>query len=276
MQFHRAVLLGSLLIGGSSASYATTPAHGNADAGAQKAFACAACHGLDGNSSSPQFPTLAAQNAEYIAAQLQAFKDGRRANQIMLGMASTLSPQDMRDIAAHFASQKSEPVTVSSSSVTLGSQCPRQQAVPRRQSRTSRARVYRLPRCRWPRHSRYGAAPGRPATGIPAQRPRRVAGRHDLGRVRARASHAADSQTTERRRRERSRRLHYPDAISGRGSNAQMNRDEPPCAIRPQSACRADARQTSRSQIHDVAGSGPVWQSGRPGIASQDALSNPA
>ena len=121
MQFHRAVFLGSLLIGGSSASYATTPAHGNADAGAQKAFACAACHGLDGNSSSPQFPTLAAQNAEYIAAQLQAFKDGRRANQIMLGMASTLSPQDMRDIAAHFASQKSEPVTVSTAATALGS-----------------------------------------------------------------------------------------------------------------------------------------------------------
>lgn len=106
MQFRNAALLGLLLAGGCSAAYAVAPPHGDADAGSQKAFACAACHGFDGNSSSPQFPSLAGQDAEYIAEQLQAFKDGQRANQIMLGMAAALSPQDMRDIAAHFASQK--------------------------------------------------------------------------------------------------------------------------------------------------------------------------
>ena len=111
MQFLSRVLVGSLLACGSFAANAAAPPHGDADAGAQKAFACAACHGFDGNSSSPQFPSLAGQDAEYIAAQLQSFKDGERANQIMLGMASALSPQDMRDIAAHFASQKFESAT---------------------------------------------------------------------------------------------------------------------------------------------------------------------
>ena len=105
MHFRNAVFLGLLVAGGCSAAYAADPPHGDAAAGAQKAFACAACHGFDGNSTTPEFPSLAGQDAEYIAAQLQAFKDGQRANQIMLGMAAALSPQDMRDVAAHFASQ---------------------------------------------------------------------------------------------------------------------------------------------------------------------------
>lgn len=106
MQFCNAALLGLLLAGGCSATYAADRPQGDAAAGAQKAFACAACHGFDGNSTSPEFPSLAGQDAGYLAAQLQAFKDGQRANQIMLGMAASLSPQDMRNIAAHFASQQ--------------------------------------------------------------------------------------------------------------------------------------------------------------------------
>ncbi len=91
MQFLSTVIAGSLLACGSFAANAAAPPHGDADVGAQKAFACAACHGFDGNSSSPQFPSLAGQDAGYIATQLQSFKDGERANQIMLGMASALS-----------------------------------------------------------------------------------------------------------------------------------------------------------------------------------------
>ncbi|MEO5810813.1 MAG: c-type cytochrome [Rhodanobacter sp.] len=120
MQLRNAVFLGLLLAGGGSAAYAADPPHGDADAGAQKAFACAACHGFDGNSTTPEFPSLAGQDAEYIAAQLQAFKDGQRANQIMLGMAAALSPQDMRDVAAHFASQKFAPTTTSATPSPAG------------------------------------------------------------------------------------------------------------------------------------------------------------
>lgn len=111
MQLRSLMFLGSLLAGGMATAYAAAPVHGDAAAGAQKAFACAACHGFDGNSGSPQFPNLAGQDAEYLAAQLQAFKDGQRVNQIMLGMTSALSPQDMRDIAAHFAGQTPAPTT---------------------------------------------------------------------------------------------------------------------------------------------------------------------
>lgn len=66
---------------------------------------CAACHGADGHSPIPANPHLAGQHAEYIAAQLAAFKSGARANPIMAGMAAPLSPDDMRNVAAYYAQQ---------------------------------------------------------------------------------------------------------------------------------------------------------------------------
>ena len=82
---------------------------GDAKIGQAKAAVCGACHGLDGNSVAPQFPKLAGQNAQYIVRQLTDFKSGKRQNPIMLGMATPLSTQDMRDVAAYFSSKKSLP-----------------------------------------------------------------------------------------------------------------------------------------------------------------------
>lgn len=70
---------------------------------------CAACHGADGNSVVPTNPVLAGQHADYIAAQLMAFKSGARPSPIMQGMAAGLSPEDMRNVAAWFDSQKPVP-----------------------------------------------------------------------------------------------------------------------------------------------------------------------
>lgn len=82
---------------------------GDATVGQGKAAACGACHGLDGNSSDPQYPKLAGQSEAYIAHQLTSFKAGKRQNPIMLGMATPLSEQDMHDIGAYFASKTSLP-----------------------------------------------------------------------------------------------------------------------------------------------------------------------
>lgn len=79
---------------------------GDAKVGQSKAAACAACHGLDGNSVIAQFPKLAGQHERYIWRQLKLFKSGERSNPIMLGMAAALPEQDMRDIGAYFATQK--------------------------------------------------------------------------------------------------------------------------------------------------------------------------
>ena len=69
-----------------SSAIAASPA-GNAQNGAAKAVVCQACHGANGNSANPQWPSLAGLGADYIAEQLQNFKDGKRANPIMLPMA---------------------------------------------------------------------------------------------------------------------------------------------------------------------------------------------
>jgi cytochrome c553 len=60
---------------------------------------CLSCHGVDGNSGTPVNPKLAQQHPEYLVKQLQEFKSGKRNNAIMKGFASTLSDDDMRNIA---------------------------------------------------------------------------------------------------------------------------------------------------------------------------------
>lgn len=64
---------------------------------------CAGCHGADGNSQIPVNPSLAGQHPEYIAKQLAEFKSGERKNDIMVGMAAMLSPEDMKNVAAWFS-----------------------------------------------------------------------------------------------------------------------------------------------------------------------------
>ncbi len=93
---------------------------GNAAAGKAKSTVCAACHGMDGNSTDPQYPKLAGQQATYIFRQLELFKSGVRKNPIMLGMAMSLNPQDMADLAAYFSSQKIMPGVADPKEIAVG------------------------------------------------------------------------------------------------------------------------------------------------------------
>ena len=77
---------------------------GNIETGASKSIVCQACHGASGVSPNPEWPSLAGLGAGYIAQQLQLFKDGKRANPVMMPMTMSLSPDDMADLAAFFAS----------------------------------------------------------------------------------------------------------------------------------------------------------------------------
>jgi cytochrome c553 len=70
---------------------------------------CLACHGVDGNSGAPVNPKLAQQHPEYLVKQLQEFKSGKRNNAVMKGFASTLSDDDMRNIAYWAASKNVKP-----------------------------------------------------------------------------------------------------------------------------------------------------------------------
>jgi cytochrome c553 len=78
----------------------------DAKVGRQKAGVCAACHGPLGLSTTPDAPNLAGQPAEYVSAQLKAYRSGTRKHEVMSLMAKPLSDADIDNLAAWFASLK--------------------------------------------------------------------------------------------------------------------------------------------------------------------------
>lgn len=84
-------------------------ADGDAAAGQGKAAICAACHGIDGNSSVPNWPKIAGQHASYLERQLELITDGSRPVPEMAGIVAALDGQDRADLAAYFASQAVTP-----------------------------------------------------------------------------------------------------------------------------------------------------------------------
>lgn len=85
---------------------------GSLEAGQAKAVTCAACHGPQGRSVNPEWPSLAGQNAPYLVEQLGAFKEGTRSDMLMTAQAMALSEQDMRDLAVYYAAQAPDPKVV--------------------------------------------------------------------------------------------------------------------------------------------------------------------
>ena len=68
--------------------------------------ACAGCHGPTGAGMPAQYPRLAGQYAEYVAAQLKAFKEGARANDpngMMRGVTARMTEREMRAVAEYAA-----------------------------------------------------------------------------------------------------------------------------------------------------------------------------
>ena len=81
-------------------------ASGDAEVGKKKSTTCAACHGANGVSVSPEFPNLAGQYPDYLETALRHYKDGKRKNPIMQAQVANLTPKDMMDLAAYFSSQQ--------------------------------------------------------------------------------------------------------------------------------------------------------------------------
>lgn len=71
-----------------------------------KAAMCVGCHGVNGNSTMPGVPSLAAQNARYIYLQLRDYQEGRRDNPMMSPMAAGLTRPEMQELANYFSKQK--------------------------------------------------------------------------------------------------------------------------------------------------------------------------
>ena len=86
-------------------THAANLAHGKA-----LSYTCLGCHGVDGYKNAyPMYsvPKLEGQHPEYLAASLQGYRDGDRAHLTMHSQASSLSDQDIADIAAYYAAQTS-------------------------------------------------------------------------------------------------------------------------------------------------------------------------
>ncbi|MEW5755563.1 MAG: c-type cytochrome [Pseudomonadota bacterium] len=79
---------------------------GDPAAGRTKAEACAFCHQLDGHSEQPAFPKLAGQFEAYLLQQALLFHSGARKDDSMESVTLMINnPQDLADIAAHYAAQ---------------------------------------------------------------------------------------------------------------------------------------------------------------------------
>jgi cytochrome c553 len=85
----------------------TTEKQTAADVRAGKAITerdCKGCHGLNGGSSAPAIPHLAAQRESYLLASLKAYKEGKRSHAALRNMAEHMSDADLRNVAAYYAS----------------------------------------------------------------------------------------------------------------------------------------------------------------------------
>ena len=71
---------------------------------------CDRCHGLNGNSTDPKIPAIAAQRADYMDRVLRAYQKGERKNTSMAAMSSGLTEVEIEGLAAHYAAQKARAV----------------------------------------------------------------------------------------------------------------------------------------------------------------------
>ena len=106
-----------ILLAGTQSVVAT----GDVEAGKAKSQVCAACHGADGNSTNPEWPSLAGQHARYTSKQLADFKAGeQRNNAVRAQQVAALSDQDMADLSAYFATLTPAGGFVSEEQLELG------------------------------------------------------------------------------------------------------------------------------------------------------------
>jgi cytochrome c553 len=156
---------------------------GSVDVGKAKSMTCSACHGQDGNSVMPTWPSIAGQNAGYIAAQLHAFKDGSRTDPVMSAQSMALTDDDIRNLAVYF-----ESLPKAAMSVADASKVSRGQALYR--GGDSEKGVAACMACHGP------TGRGNPAAGYPA-----VSGQHATYTAKQLQDYASGSRETDGRTR---------------------------------------------------------------------------
>ncbi len=105
MKFRSLAIVG--LIASMASVVAPLYAEGDPAAGKSKTAMCAGCHGIPGfRAAYPEtyrVPKIGGQNPGYLVAALKAYKTGERNHATMKAIASSLTEQDMADLAAYYA-----------------------------------------------------------------------------------------------------------------------------------------------------------------------------
>lgn len=107
LQRGRCALFKNALILLITALASTTMAAGDIEAGQSKARLCVGCHGVNGISNAPIYPNLAGQKEAYLVWALQAYRNRDRKGgsaPMMWSLAGNLTDDDIRNLAAYFAS----------------------------------------------------------------------------------------------------------------------------------------------------------------------------
>lgn len=93
---------------------ATANAEGNPEAGKTIGYSCLGCHGIEGyRNAYPSYrvPKLGGQSAAYLEVALRGYRDGTREHKTMIAQATSLSDQQIKDVAAYLASLAEAPDT---------------------------------------------------------------------------------------------------------------------------------------------------------------------
>ena len=97
--------IASFLVSQGEVQSGSASSNGQITRGKEKAAVCAACHGQDGISSAPNWPTLAGQHEDYLVQVMNQYKNGERKDAVMAGQVVNLSADDIKDLAAYYAAQ---------------------------------------------------------------------------------------------------------------------------------------------------------------------------
>jgi cytochrome c553 len=87
----------------SSIGGVTVAAGGDSTAGIDATSTCVACHGQNGISLSPTWPTLAGQHEDYLVHAMNQYRDGTRTDPVMSPMAAALTEDDVLLLARFYS-----------------------------------------------------------------------------------------------------------------------------------------------------------------------------
>lgn len=97
--------IASFLVSQGDLETGSARSNGQITRGKEKAVVCSACHGQNGVSAAPNWPTLAGQHEDYLVEVLNQYKNGERKDAVMAGQVVNLTSDDMEDLAAYYAAQ---------------------------------------------------------------------------------------------------------------------------------------------------------------------------